>query len=95
MYSYEDRMRAVKLYIQYDRSAAATMRELGYPSRKNLAIWYEEYKEYEDLHRRFPSNPKFTSEQKQTAVDYYFEHGGSALQMNAKLTACTAVNGSP
>lgn len=77
MYSYEDRMRAVKLYIQYDRSAAATIRELGYPSRKNLDRWYQEYREYGDLHRSFPSNPKFSSEQKRTAVDYYFEHGGN------------------
>jgi putative transposase len=77
LYSYEERMRAVKLYIQYDLSAAATIRELGYPSRKNLAIWYQEYKENGDLHRSFPSNLKFTSEQKQTAVDYYFDHGGS------------------
>ena len=36
MYSYEDRMKAVKLYIKYDCSAADTVRELGYPNRKML-----------------------------------------------------------
>ena len=40
MYSYDDRLRAVKLYIQYSKSATDTIRELGYPSRKNLRRWY-------------------------------------------------------
>ncbi|MDA3950214.1 MAG: IS3 family transposase [Spirochaeta sp.] len=75
MYSYEDRMRAVELYIQYDRSAAATIRELGYPSRKGLDRWYQEYEKSGDLHRSFPSHPKFSDEQKQVAVDYYIYHG--------------------
>jgi transposase-like protein len=30
MYSYEDRLKAVKLYIQYDKSYASVFRELGY-----------------------------------------------------------------
>lgn len=34
MYSYEDRIKAVQLYIKYDRNAAATVQKLGYPSRK-------------------------------------------------------------
>ena len=29
MYSYEDRIKAVKLYIQYDKSYASVYRELG------------------------------------------------------------------
>jgi putative transposase len=68
-------MRAVKLYIQYDCSEAATIHELGYPSRKALDRWYGEYKESGDLHRSFPSTARFSGEQKQTAVEYYFEHG--------------------
>ena len=31
MYSYEKRMKAVQLYIQYDKSYASVFRELGYP----------------------------------------------------------------
>ena len=45
MYSYEERMKAVKLYIKYDLCAADTIRELGYPSRKMLVRWYKEYQE--------------------------------------------------
>ena len=36
MYSHDDRIRAVRVYIQYDKSAAAVIRELGYPERKTL-----------------------------------------------------------
>ena len=32
VYSYEERMRAVKLYTQYDKSFATIRQELGYPS---------------------------------------------------------------
>ena len=39
MYSYEDRKRAVELYIEYGLSAAAVINELGYPNRHSLANW--------------------------------------------------------
>ncbi len=32
MYSYEDRIKAVMLYIKYDLCTADTIRELGYPN---------------------------------------------------------------
>ncbi|NLM26831.1 MAG: IS3 family transposase [Clostridiaceae bacterium] len=75
MYSYEDRMKAVKLYIKYDFSAADTIRELGYPNRKMLVRWYKEYKETGDLHKQYIKRPKYTPEQIKAAVDYYLEHG--------------------
>ena len=44
MYTYEERTRAIQLYIQYDLSIATVIRELGYPSRAMLYNWYKEYK---------------------------------------------------
>jgi len=75
MYSYEDRIRAVKLYIKYDFSVADTIRELGYPTRNTLIKWYKEYREKGDLHTGYKKKPRFTREQMQKAVDYYLEHG--------------------
>ncbi len=43
MYSYEERIRAVKLYEKYGKRAAAVIRELGYPNRHVLVKWYQEY----------------------------------------------------
>ena len=77
MYSYEERMRAIELYIQYDRSSATVIRELGYPSRKGLYRWYREFRQSGGLHLRYQKRHKFSPEQKQIAVEYYFEHGRS------------------
>jgi transposase-like protein len=34
MYSYEDRMRAVQLYLTSGKRIRATIRQLGYPTKK-------------------------------------------------------------
>ena len=75
MYSYEARMRAVRLYIKYDRRPAATIRELGYPSRGMLRSWYREFGESGDLHQGLRRRPRYSNEQKQRAVEHYWAHG--------------------
>ena len=75
MYSYEDRMKAVMLYIKYDFSAADTVRELGYPTRQMLVRWYREYEATGELHRQYKREPRHTPERMQAAVDYYLSHG--------------------
>ena len=42
MYSYEDRMRAVRLYLKLGKRVGATIRQLGYPSRRSLTAWIGE-----------------------------------------------------
>ena len=37
MYSYEDRIRAVKLYIKFGKRTGPTIPQLGYPT-KNLSV---------------------------------------------------------
>ena len=43
MYSYEDRLRAVKLYIKLGKRAGLTIRQLGYPTKNSLKDWYQAY----------------------------------------------------
>ena len=43
MYYYEDRIRAVKLYIKLGKRLSATIRQLGYPTKNSLIGWYREY----------------------------------------------------
>lgn len=45
--SREQRDRAVDLYVRYERYAADVIRELGYPSRGMLPVWYRERLEEE------------------------------------------------
>ena len=77
MYSYEDRIKAVELYIKYDLCAANTVWELGYPNRKMLVGWYKEYQETGRLHKQYIKHPSYTSDQMKVAVNYYLEHGRS------------------
>jgi len=75
VYSFEDRMRAVELYIKYDLSAADTIRELGYPSYNMLVRWYREYQETGRLHKSHNRTSLYTQPQIEAAVNYYLEHG--------------------
>jgi transposase-like protein len=49
MYSYEDRIRAVELYIKLGKRLAATIRWLGYPTKNSLKSWYREYEQCHDV----------------------------------------------
>ncbi|WP_157609619.1 hypothetical protein [Variovorax sp. Root473] len=44
MYSYEDRIRAVALYIKLGKRAGATIRQLGYPTKNALKGRSREYR---------------------------------------------------
>ena len=41
MFSYEDRIRAVKLYIKLEKRLGATIRQMGYPTKNSLIGWCE------------------------------------------------------
>lgn len=75
MYSYEDRMRAVRLYIKLGERAALTIRQLGYPTKNALKSWHREYVKHADLTASYVRRPKFSDAQKELAVDHYLEHG--------------------
>lgn len=98
-YNLDEKLKAVQLYIKYDRSPAAVRYELGYPTRNCLYRWY---KEYVDNGNTFPDNKvrnsKYTSEQRKAAVDYYVTHGKSitgtirALGYPGKSALCEWLN---
>lgn len=75
MYSYEDRIRAVKLYIKLGKRLRATIRQLGYPSKNGLLKWYREYEQGHDLPVGYVRHrPKYSGQQKNAAVDHYLSH---------------------
>jgi putative transposase len=76
MHSYDDRMRAVALYIKLGKRVRATIRELGYPTKNTLKGWYREYERCQDLSiGSAPRRPKFSEAQKQAALEHYASHG--------------------
>jgi transposase-like protein len=76
MYSYEDRVRVVELYVKLGKRTGATIHQLGYPTKNSLKSWYEEYEGRLGLSSGYVrSNPKYSKNQKQKAVEHYAEHG--------------------
>lgn len=80
MYSFEDRIRAVELYIKYGHSAADVIREPGYPNRGSLRNWFREFEESGDLRADKVRLSSFSDERVRAAVDHYLEHGRSPAQ---------------
>ncbi|NUA31988.1 hypothetical protein FCJ59_35570 [Cupriavidus basilensis] len=75
MYSYEERVRAVRLYIKLGKRVAATIRQLGYSTKNALKGWHREFEQHLDLPVGYArSKPKYSQEQKTLAVEHYFEH---------------------
>lgn len=76
MFSYEERKKAVELYIKYGKKVMPVIRELGYPNRHSLVQWYKDFVENgKVVISRSSRNQKYTEEQKIKAVNFYLEHG--------------------
>ena len=75
MYSYEDRLRAVRLYIKLGRRVGLTIRQLGYPTKNALRTWYREYEQRCDLPASYVRQPRYSQAHKDRAIEHYFEHG--------------------
>lgn len=76
MYSYEDRLRAVKLYYKLGRRMNATLRQLGYPTKNSLKAWCAEFADKQDLRTGYRREKwHYNEEQKRRAVDHYVGQG--------------------
>lgn len=79
MYSCEDRIRAVELYLKSGKRIKATIRLLGYPTKNSLKARHREYQQRHDLRIGYVRTaPRYSAAQKQTAVDHYLSHDGCA-----------------
>ena len=75
MYSYDDRIRAVELYIKLGKQVRPTIRQLGYPTKNALKGWYREYQQRLDLPVGYAGRePKFSPVQKAAALEHYLAH---------------------
>ena len=76
MYLYEDRMRAVELYIKFGKRMRATIRQLGYPTKNAFKGWHREFERQLELAQGYaPRKPKYSQDQKEAAVRHYLDHG--------------------
>ncbi len=75
MHSYEDRLRAVELYFSYGKRLAVVVRELEYPSVKQLYRWVRIYEETGELPKELKLGKRYSHAQKVAAVEHYLTHG--------------------
>jgi transposase InsO family protein/transposase-like protein len=75
MYSYEERLRAVPLYIKLDKRIGLTIRQLGYPTKNALKTWHREYEQSQKLRAGYTRPTKFSQAEKERAVEHCVEHG--------------------
>ena len=75
MYSYDDRLRAVQLYIKLGKRLGLTIRQLGYPTKNALKTWYCEYEQRLDLPAGYARQPRYSQAHKERAVEHHRDHG--------------------
>ena len=78
MYSREKKIKAVELWLKYDKSEADVIHELGYPSHKMLAEWHKELQQENEtgiIRDSYDRYSIYSRQQKQAAVNHYLEHG--------------------
>lgn len=80
IFTNEEKLKAIELFIQYDFSPGAVITQIGYPAHRSVS--YRWYKAYKANGNGFPEKlkrgrSKYTEEQKRIAVDYYLSHGKS------------------
>ncbi len=64
MYSYEDRLRAVELYIKLGNRVRLTIRQLGYPTKNALKGWYQPYARDEAMPAGYASQQRYSQAQR-------------------------------
>lgn len=65
-----------QLYYRYGKKSFVVVRELGYPSTKQLARWVRIYEEKGDLPRDLKPRERYSRAQKIAAVEHYLTHAG-------------------
>lgn len=75
MFTEEQKIRAIELYFKYGKKLAPVVRELGYPSKRNLRRWIRSWQAGGGAKESIRHKHRYSDEQKQVAVEHYLNHG--------------------
>lgn len=85
MYSIEQKQLAVNTYYEL-HSLRKTIRILGYPARRTLESWINEYKTYGRLNDSYSKRkPRYSDAEINNAIDYYLSHGRNITKTSHDL----------
>ena len=79
MYSYDDRIRAVELYIKLGKQVRPTIRQLGYPTKNALKGWYREYQQRLDCRWAMPAGSRSSRQCRRRQLSSTTSHTINAL----------------
>lgn len=91
MFTEAERFRAIELDFKYGRKIAPVVRELGYPSKINLRRWIRLWGSSDGATEAIRCNPRDSDEQKQRAVEHYFNHGCSLAFIRQDFSVCFVI----
>ena len=92
MFTEEEKIRAIELYFKYGKKLAPVVRELGYPSKRNLRRWIRSWEAGGGAKESIRHKHRYSDEQKQVAVEHYLNHGCCLAFTNRALGyPCTDV----
>lgn len=72
MFSREERIKVIQLFLKNDCSYAAIVQELSYLSFGALHQWYKEYLVSGELYQEHREKATYSGERKQKSVNHYF-----------------------
>ena len=72
--TFEQRKKAVELYIEYGKSVSAVRNEPGHPSRQAMRSRYADHVEH-GFRPDYRPHRKYTEERRRAAVDHCLSHG--------------------
>lgn len=75
MFTEEEKIRAIELYFKYGKKLAPVVRELGYPSKRNLRRWRRSWEAGGGAKESIRHKHRYSDEQKQVAGEHYLNHG--------------------
>lgn len=71
MYTYKDRIQAVRLYLKLGKRLGVSIRQLGYPTKNTLIGWCCKYLAKQELRVGYSrSRGRYMDEQKHKAVEH-------------------------
>ncbi|EBH6783861.1 transposase, partial [Salmonella enterica] len=65
MYSKAERLRAIELYFKFGRKITSVIRELGYPTERNLRRWVQAWEASGGNISSLPRKERYSDSQKQ------------------------------
>lgn len=75
MFTEAEKIRAIELYFKYGKKLAPVVRELGYPSKRNLRRWIRLWEVNDGVIESVRRKPRYSADHKKTAVEHYLNHG--------------------